>query len=228
MSLGEREQLIEKSRLEGKAMQAKFREGLDGINKRKLQALLAKQQEIERKRRKLLEEKERLTSKICCYGLWQSVEHVVQQLAELASVTEKKAALKSQLTFRKTVLNQKFEDKSVFAFSHNGKQFTVAQLTSYLLKLIRDAFAAPHEETPTSGQPLLVGKRVEHCLIKKCRKDPSKTKRVPYTGSVISVVPGYTAWYNIVYDGDVAVYTYKLQEDWSAGDLKLIATCKIL
>ncbi|XP_062577970.1 uncharacterized protein LOC134239822 [Saccostrea cucullata] len=34
-------------------------------------------------------------------------------------------------------------------------------------------------------------------------------------------VPGYPSWYNIVYDGDVAVYTYQLLEDWKKGTLKI-------
>lgn len=34
-------------------------------------------------------------------------------------------------------------------------------------------------------------------------------------------VPGYPSWYNIVYDGDVAVYTYQLLEDWKKGTLKM-------
>ncbi|WAQ99780.1 hypothetical protein MAR_024153 [Mya arenaria] len=35
-------------------------------------------------------------------------------------------------------------------------------------------------------------------------------------------VPGYPTWYNIVYHGDEAVYTYKLIRDYGQGDLKLI------
>ena len=41
-------------------------------------------------------------------------------------------------------------------------------------------------------------------------------------------VPGYPAWYNVVYDGESSVddspvvYTYKLQEDWASGDLQLL------
>lgn len=34
-------------------------------------------------------------------------------------------------------------------------------------------------------------------------------------------VPGYPAWYNIVYIGDEAVYTYQLMKDYKEGGLKL-------
>ena len=40
-----------------------------------------------------------------------------------------------------------------------------------------------------------------------------------YDGQVISQVPGYPAWYNVVHDGDNSVYTYQLRTDLEAGDL---------
>ena len=41
-------------------------------------------------------------------------------------------------------------------------------------------------------------------------------------GRVIGQVPGFPEWYNIKYDNDPAIYTYKLQEDYKRGDLKII------
>ena len=35
-------------------------------------------------------------------------------------------------------------------------------------------------------------------------------------------VPGYPEYYNIVYDGDRAVYVYRLLEDYKAGQLKVV------
>ena len=35
-------------------------------------------------------------------------------------------------------------------------------------------------------------------------------------------VPGFLAWYNIVYDGDEAVYTYKLMQDYHQQTLEII------
>ena len=49
---------------------------------------------------------------------------------------EKRNALKSQISFRHKVLNQKNPDKSVFKFSHNRKQFSVAQVEKNSLLII--------------------------------------------------------------------------------------------
>ena len=35
-------------------------------------------------------------------------------------------------------------------------------------------------------------------------------------------VPGYQDWYNITYDNDISVYTYKLEEDLACGDLRIL------
>ncbi|XP_076101763.1 uncharacterized protein LOC143071391 [Mytilus galloprovincialis] len=35
-------------------------------------------------------------------------------------------------------------------------------------------------------------------------------------------VPGFPSWYNIKYAGDLAIYTYKLLEDYKKGDLRII------
>ena len=44
--------------------------------------------------------------------------------------------------------------------------------------------------------------------------------------SYILQVPGYPDYYNIVYDRDIAVYVYKLLEDYKAGDLKVLVQQK--
>ena len=35
-------------------------------------------------------------------------------------------------------------------------------------------------------------------------------------------MPGYPDWYNVVYDDDTSVYTYKLLDDYKNNDLKII------
>lgn len=44
-----------------------------------------------------------------------------------------------------------------------------------------------------------------------------------FHGYVISQVPGFPEWYNIVYDeeGDI-VSTYQLMDDYNSGDLELV------
>ena len=45
--------------------------------------------------------------------------------------------------------------------------------------------------------------------------------RVKYIGRVV-YVPGYHAWFNIKYEEDESIYTYKLLDDMAAGDLEII------
>jgi hypothetical protein len=49
---------------------------------------------------------------------------------------------------------------------------------------------------------LLVGKHIKHTFAESV-----------YHGKVISQVPGFPAWLNVVYDDDDAVYSYKLVEN---------------
>ena len=36
-------------------------------------------------------------------------------------------------------------------------------------------------------------------------------------------VPGYTAWFNVVYDDEAnIIYTFQLEEDFKAGDLEIM------
>ena len=45
----------------------------------------------------------------------------------------------------------------------------------------------------------------------------------PCKGKVISQVPGFSDWYNVVYDSEPdTVYTFKLQDDIDSGDLKIM------
>ena len=53
-----------------------------------------------------IREKEKLTEEIMLYGLWQNESQVTSALEKLSSTSEKLKALKSQLDFRKKVLEQ--------------------------------------------------------------------------------------------------------------------------
>ena len=43
-----------------------------------------------------------------------------------------------------------------------------------------------------------------------------------YSGKVISQVPGYPEWYNVVYDNDESIYLYQLRTNLEAGDLTIL------
>ena len=86
----------------------------------------------------------------------------------------------------------------------------------FFFKLIGDAWKATPPISSSPGDPILVGKQVQHRF--------SENKEIVlYTGTVVSQVPGFQDWYNIVYDDEPdIVYSYKLMEDYINGDLSII------
>lgn len=115
-------------------------------------------------------------------------------------------------------MKQKHENKEVFKFSSKGKKHPISVLRENLLKLIHAAYHGPDTEPQRIRTTLLVGKGVKH-----------RFSDGNYVGRVISVVPGFVNFYNIVYDNDVSedgitkcVYTYKLLDDYKKGDLEII------
>ena len=85
-------------------------------------------------------------------------------------------------------------------------------------KLVRIAFESPEQtelRDSNSSVPVFVGKRVSHIF---CLGD----EQVSYNGKVIGTVPGHPSWYRILYDGDMAEYTYDLLEDYRQGNLQVL------
>lgn len=80
-----------------------------------------------------------------------------------------------------------------------------------LLKLIHAANITP------SSASSLTGKRIKH----KFQESNGKFKN--YKGHIISQVPGFPEWFNIVYDNEPnIVYTYNLTEDIANKDLQVL------
>ncbi|WAQ99794.1 hypothetical protein MAR_024167 [Mya arenaria] len=150
------------------------------------------------------------TSEIIHFGLWQSEHDVDRALGEIEHRKDKIKALKAQLNFRNNVLQQTPDDKkSVYRLSssENGKpprKLGVDELTV-------NADITNWQECEA---------QVYH------RRTGNMVSRHSHISGIIlvpnAVVPGYPTWYNIVYHGDEAVYTYKLIRDYEQGDLKLI------
>ena len=166
--------------------------------------------------RKVILEKEKITSDIVHIGLWQSVDQIDQKLASYASETQKREALKTQLRFRNKVLQQNYsDDKDIYKFSKNKAQFNSQTLRSNLAKLVEAATEDNLALVESSEASSLVGKRITHQFVEN-------EELVAYAGMVISQVPGFVEWFNVVYDSEPnTVYTFKLQEDLRSGDLKL-------
>ena len=78
-------------------------------------------------------------------------------------------------------------------------QFSSTTLKENLLKLIEDAWKATpsisSSQSAITGDPILVGKQVQH-------KFSENKAIVLCTGKVLSQVPGFQDWYNIVYDDE--------------------------
>ena len=220
----EREELLSVARSLAPSHRRQFRERLSQLRKQREEALQKKQLEAERKAKRLLQEKEKLTAEIVQHGLWQTREEVECSVARISGEGKKKEAIKSQLRFRKCVLDQKHSNKAVYAFSKKGTgQYSSSLLKQNLLKLIESATELADTvgdgccSMPTVPQQFKVGTRISHKFI----VDDLMTT---FTGKIISQVIGFPEWFNIVYDEEVdLVYTFKLAEDLNNGDLTILS-----
>ena len=174
-----------------------------------------KQSAIVATREKHFREKEDITSKMIFYGLWQSDKEVEDKLNEIPTIKEKLLALKSQINFRKVVLEQPVSNKALFSFSSKAEgTYNVVRLKENVKALVRASCMMSSQAKDNPGC-MLVGQRVYHIC-----ENPDGTFSW-YLGKVISQVPGFLDWFNIIYDDDASVYTFKLLEDMTAGDLKI-------
>ena len=109
------------------------------IEQRKRAELTRKIQQREAAAQKV-QLKEKCPSDIIAYGLWQSKEEVDRQLVSYESIVDKKAALKCQLRFRKSVLTQQALSGDCYNFTkaHEGKRIslTVDELSDNVKLLV--------------------------------------------------------------------------------------------
>ena len=201
---------------------SKFKQRLASIEQTRIITQQQKEEQKQKSEVRLLLQKERLTSDIIQYGLWQSTDQMDKALQVIASKTNKVKALKAQLCFRKTVLQQSYpSDKDVYKFlSKQVGNFTPEMLRENLTKLIQtasreeNAVNSPEKIAATNFD--LVGKRID-------QQFSEGGKLITYSGVVVSQVPGFTEWYNVVYDDEPeTVFTYKLLDDMKNGDLKVL------
>lgn len=193
-------------------LRLKFKERMKEIEQKRLLVLRAKEEELKKKKLKTLQRKENMTNDILYFGLWQSSDDVSQHLSEFQTKSEKIRALKAQLNFRKNVLKQKTSDKKLYIFSAGKRPNRVEELQSNLVELIEESRALPTTEWAQKDMSLLVGKYVSHTF----------ANGKSYVGKVLSVVPGFSRWFNIKYENDDAVYVYKLIDDYQSDDLEIL------
>ena len=111
-------------------------------------------------------------------GLWQTEEEVHSEISSVKAVKQKLYRLKQQIKFRKLVLQQEYDDPSVFRFSKNKKQFPVSVLMANLVKLV-NATSDPEPEAAIIVPPeyendqfaqnpeLIVGKTIYHTFVEQ-------------------------------------------------------------
>jgi hypothetical protein len=115
--------LLNEARMKRKSLKDKFRSRCKEIeNKRKL-ALQEKQEAIRKIKENVYKKKEKQTSDMLYYGLWQNVSMVDEMLQSISNISDKRKALISQLRFRQNVLTQFSKDKTIFNAYSKGKAF---------------------------------------------------------------------------------------------------------
>lgn len=111
----ERNLMIDKSRKEGVEIRKNFKLRLLEIERKRLEDMKKKQEDLVRKEKKRLKDAENITNTVCFYGLWQSPLQVDEGLGRMPE-NEQRKALESQLKFRKTVLKQRLSETKDFQF----------------------------------------------------------------------------------------------------------------
>ncbi|XP_060574411.1 uncharacterized protein LOC132732081 [Ruditapes philippinarum] len=213
----ERAELCISARKKTKELRQKFKVRVNEIKiemKRNVELKLLKEKELQQRK---LQKQEELVNEIQLWGLWQSQEEVDSAISREKTKTGTLSALKCQLNFRKLILKQVSDNKSIYSFSKKvgdkRVNLNIEELAKNVKQLVTDSYSKP--STQPENSPLLVGQKVRH-------KFMENNNLVQYIGQVISQVPGYSDWYNIKYSGDPAIYTYQLLKDYSKGDLELL------
>ena len=211
----EREKIMEEARKNVPQHRERYQHRISAIEKANIEQQQKKEKDREECEKKQLQAKEKFTTDIINYGLWQSTSQVDSMLDSIDSETKKREALKIQLRFRKAVLNQAdVPDNSVYKFSSKEKgKYNSRMLRENLYKLIE---AASNTEIQAEASSL-VGKAITH------RFQDAKGKLTLFKGRVISQVPGFPEWFNMCYDKEPGiVYSFNLTEDVKNGDLQVL------
>jgi len=210
--------LINKARTGGRDLRQKYKERSKEIELIRQQSLKQKRAEIARKREKDVINKEAIVNEVQYFGFWQYPETIENNMKTLKTTALKKTALKAQLRFRKAILHQETIDQKVFQFSEKGKEYSVETLNENLTTLVN--LALQRKEKDNSSESIFISKRIKHYFTEN-------DMRTPYFGRVISAVPGYPEWINVIYDDDLAVYVYKLGEEYRNGDLEIVPETEV-
>ena len=217
-SLEDREALFKKARKIAPEFKDLYKQRRRKLLEDRAKVLRDKQLALQKLREKKFREKEKLTEEIMVYGLWQNESQVTSGLEKLSSTSEKLKALKCQLDFRNKVLEQG-GPKEVFFMTKNRKKLTVDEVAGKLSTLFSPAHRPVASSSPfIATQESLVGRRICH----KWRESDGSEHL--YYGKILSIVPGTTDWFNVIYDGEFedTVLSLNLFIDIERGDLDFV------
>lgn len=116
----EREKIIANSRKGGREIRKLFKDRLQEIENKRLEAQRRKQMELERLEKERIKRAEEMTNDVCYYGLWQSQQQVEEVMGRLRNEKELIDALQAQLKFRKNVLKQKHKDSKILTYQERN------------------------------------------------------------------------------------------------------------
>ena len=235
-SEAERKQLFQAARKLTPQFRKKYKDRRREIQQYRANVILKRKNDKEKKCKKDEAIRKQLVEEIEINGFWQSEERVEAELVLTKSIQQKKNKLKAQIKFRKLVLLQEYDDKSVFNFSKKGKQLSVEDFKNNLIKLI-NANEYSHNDSPSlssnfknsqySNDPYikepstLVGTTVEHTFI----IDEGTGECQTFHGKIISQVKvgKDKTFFNIKYEGfEDKYWTYQILQDYIDGDLIII------
>lgn len=116
LPLDEKNHLLNISKTQGRQIREIFKERYREIERQGLEAQKKKQEDLVKRKERLYKKREKQTSEIIYYGLWQNNTTMEQMLQSISKVSEKRKALVAQLRFRSNVLKQVLKDISIFYF----------------------------------------------------------------------------------------------------------------
>ena len=133
-------------------LKARFRRREREINELRSKRLEEKREKVRAKAAKVMTDRRALIAKVNAMGgLWESEEDLQQGLERIKNEGRGEgkgrllAALKSQMAYRRQILEQPVIDKADWAYSQGSVAFDVPTLTSKLTKLIHQAPAESAE-----------------------------------------------------------------------------------
>ena len=213
----EKERLLSAARTLTSVHKANFKKRREEIVLKRLKAQREREKDGQKKYERLVQEKEELTVKLAQFGLRTTVSEVERGLYSLDSKKKKQEALKVQISFRRKVLGQNHEDKSV---SHNRKPLSETDLKFNWLKLLPQSssleqqLVVPSETEIANDSDLLLYRRIKHRF--ECDGSPQW-----FDGTVLSYSKD-TGEYRVQYDNEDEIYTFPLLDDLKENDLKVL------